>query len=524
MKKIVIFILTISILTTACSDFLTQGPESSMSASQVFSKAESIDPYVRGLYKLWRNAHRERAGIYIGTDEMHLGGVQARDKAALRGLETYGASMTSVNDEVLKEWKNRYEVIAGAASLLEVLQPKEATNDSILNVLMAEACFLRAANYFELVHTWGAVPLIDFLLLDVYGNKRQPVLEVYKFIERDLKTAIKYLPDPGDPNYMDRSRASKCIAQALLGKLYLYADEASGFRDYEKARDQFEAVYENSSHKDGAKSYANIFNPALEDGVDQRREFIYAFRFSNISGDNNECQWYMGSRAVAILTEPEATLFWAGFDKVMPTEYCYSLKAAGGIWEDGDDRRDISIRYDFDDERTGEVAVIMGYCYGDELDPHCKKYEDIRVEALGLNTIFSGKPVPYIRYGDIALCYAECLYKTGEQSRAITIVNNKIRERAFGRLTSSQKWPAGMGEEEFYENLLEERMRELCFEGWRKMDLLRTGKLKEYAEKRNKWIKEDGTAIQPYHKLWPIPQDEINKNTDLTNSDQNPGY
>lgn len=290
MKKTIIFISFIYALTVSCSDFLTQEPESSLSAGQVFSKAENIDPYVRGLYKQWRDAHRERAGIYVGTDEMQIGGVQARDKADLRGLETYGPTMNSTNELILKEWKNRYEVIAGAASLLEVLQPKEQTNDSILNALMAEACFLRAANYFELVHTWGAVPLIDFTQLERYGNKRQPLGEVYKFIEQDLLTAIKYLPDPAGGSYTDKSRASRCIAQALLGKLYLYASEESGFRDYEKAKEQFEAVYENPYHKGGATNYANIFDPALEEGIDQQREFIYAFRYKNSPGDNNECQ------------------------------------------------------------------------------------------------------------------------------------------------------------------------------------------------------------------------------------------
>lgn len=526
MKKYIVILISVMCISTGCSDFLEQGPKSFMTAEQMFSKPENTNSYIKGLYKQWRDAHRERAGIYLGVDEMALGGVQARDKAELRALDTYSAALSSTNGNVLTQWTERYKVAAGAASVIQVLEPTEEANDSLSNSLLGEACFLRAANYFELVNVWGAVPLVDFNKQDLYGNKRQPVDVVYEFIEKDLKTAIKYLPDPANPNYTDKSRATKSVAQALLGKLYLYADINCSYRDYEKAAEQFKAVYENPYYGGtGASNYENIFDAYMEDGIDQQREFIYAFRFSNSAGDNNECQWYMGSRPVAIMSAVEATIYWGGFDKLLPSYYCYSYKDDGGVWEKGDIRRDISIRYEFDDTRTGLKAQIIGYCYGDELDPHCKKYEDPRIEELGLNTIYSAKPVPFIRFSDVALCYAECLYQTGAKGDAINIVNNVVRKRAFGgRLTSANRWALTMSEDDFMNNLMDERMRELCFEGWRKMDLIRTGKLKEYVEKRNKWVIADGTVIQDFHKFWPIPLDEINKNTDLSLEDQNPGY
>lgn len=526
MKKYIMIVTTVLCVCTACSDFLDQGPQSSMTAGQMFSKPENTDSYIKGLYKQWRDAHRERAGIYVGVDEMALGGVQTRDNAELRALDTYGAGLSSSNKIVLDQWTNRYKVAAGAASVIQVLELTEETNDSLINSLLGEACFLRAANYFELVHMWGAVPLTDLNNQEQYGNKRQPVEVVYDFIKKDLEKAIKYLPDPSVPNYTDKSRATKCVAQAILGKLYLYADEGSSYRDYMKAAEQFKAVYENPYYGGtGASKYANIFDAYMEDDIDQQREFVYAFRFSNVAGDNNECQWYMGSRPVAIMSAVEATIYWAGFDKLLPSGYCYSNKDEGGIWEQGDLRKEVSLRYEFDDVRTGLKAQIIGYCYGDELDPHCKKYEDPRVEELGINTIYSGKPIPFIRFSDVAMCYAECLYKTGSQAEAIGIVNNVVRKRAFGgRLTSANKWSTLMNEEEFITNLMDERMREFCFEGWRKMDLVRTGKLKEYVEKRNRWVVADGTVIQAFHKLWPIPLDEINKNVDLSVEDQNTGY
>lgn len=55
---------------------------------------------------------------------------------------------------------------------------------------------------------------------------------------------------------------------------------------------------------------------------------------------------------------------------------------------------------------------------------------------------------------------------------------------------------------------MDERLRELCFEGWRRIDLLRTNKFVELIKERNRWAKESGT-IQDFHKRYPIPDTEI---------------
>jgi hypothetical protein len=121
------------------------------------------------------------------------------------------------------------------------------------------------------------------------------------------------------------------------------------------------------------------------------------------------------------------------------------------------------------------------------------------------------------------LCYAETLNETGATAEAISIVNT-VRARAWaGAIPEDKKWFPGMGAEEFRTKMLDERMRELCFEGWRRMDLIRTGKLVDLVKARNKWTKQSGT-IQQYHNRYPIPLQEIKQNDDIAESDQNPGY
>jgi starch-binding outer membrane protein, SusD/RagB family len=520
--NIVLFLLILTFSMVSCSDFLDEGPQSTMTSEQVFSKVENIDPYMLGLYNQWRGIHKGRGGIYYGTDEAALGGVQARDNAERYGLDAYTGMMNSTNSIVLSEWTSRYNVIAAAAIAIKELKPREGESDEI-NKLLAEACFLRAVNYFELVMTWGGVPLIDYDKMEQYGTARQTLDVLYPFIISDFELAIKYLPDPSDASYTDHRRATKPLAQALLGKLYLYAPENSGLRDYAKAEELFKAVYENPYYGGtGALDFANIFDVYQQGSTDYNHEIVYAFQFSNVRNDNSGAQWDVGSRAVSVMTNVEAIVYFSGFDHLLPTEYCYSTTDSGGVWEEGDVRKDLSIRYDF--TYNGQQPQLIGYCYGDELDPHIKKYEDPRTQEQGLNTWYSGKNIPFIRFSDVILCYAECLYFTGQQADAINMINMLVRRRAFGgRITSEQKWPTSLSEDEFVSHLLDERLRELCFEGWRKMDLIRFGKIADYTLTRNKWAKQ-ALSFQDFNYLWPIPLDEINKNTDMSVADQNPGY
>jgi hypothetical protein len=152
-----------------------------------------------------------------------------------------------------------------------------------------------------------------------------------------------------------------------------------------------------------------------------------------------------------------------------------------------------------------------------------KKFEDPRTQGV-LSFWYSGKDIFYLRYADVLLCYAETLNETGSTAEAVGIVNSTVRRRAWnGTLPADQAWSIGLSQQEFRTKIMDERMRELCFEGWRRMDLIRTGKLVELVKQRNKWARETGT-IQEFHNRYPIPLQEIKQNEDIGEGDQNPGY
>ncbi|MFV0468603.1 MAG: RagB/SusD family nutrient uptake outer membrane protein [Dysgonomonas sp.] len=531
MKKLNILfkILVLSgtiIFNYSCSDFLDVELESKTSIDMILEDSKMTDSYMIGIYRDWRECHKPRSDYYLGTDEAKLGGVQYRDNQDRRGIEMYSNELGTTNGVALNLWNTRYQIVSAATIAIEGLRKKGDLSPSMERYL-GEACALRASAYFELVQHFGEIPMNNAEVIAEHGSKRQSLELVYSKIAEDFTTAIQYLPDPSDTTFTDKTRFSKTYAQAMLGKAYLYAQEESGFRSYEKAKEQFKAVYENAFYnRTGASQYNVIFDEtgASDGSADYEREMIYAFRFSNVRNDNSGAQWDVGSRAVAVMSAVEAVIYYAGFDALMPTRYCYADVDSGGIWETGDVRKNLSIRYDF--KYNGKQPELIGYCYGDELDPHIKKYEDKRTENAGLNTWYSGKHIPYLRFSDIVLCYAECLYMTGSQAEGINLINNVVRKRAFGgRISSSNKWSTAMGQDEFYKNLMDERMRELCFEGWRKLDLIRTGKTKEYTTARNSWMLEKGVTDFPNTRLrLPIPLDELQMNPDMSLSDQNPGY
>jgi len=458
----------------------------------------------------------------MGTDEAKQGIIQTQN-VSQGALDRYDAFLVPSNSSVSAKWTERWPIVSGAAQAIQALLKISDLTDQ-QKELLGEASFIRAAVDFELTQYWGAIPIMDYDKIDQYGTARQPLSDVYAFIEADLQRAMEYLPE----TQSDHRRATKWIAEALLGKLYLYADATSGFRDYQKAADAFLDII-NSGQFGLAPSFSTLFDPAQQGSAYYNGEMIYAFQFTNIRNDNNICQWQMGSRALATMTNPTALIWYSGYDLMLPTEYCYQSVDEGGVWEAGDSRRDESIRYNFDYTDTvpsvgvpvayGGVAQLPAYNGGDELDPHVKKYEDVRTNGWGSSPWFSGKNIPYIRYADVVLCYAECLNELGNTTNAMAYVN-LVRRRAFG--DTSHNWRS-LTQDQFRTMILDERMRELCFEGWRHMDLVRTGHFVDYVKERNRWAKESGT-IDQHNTVYPIPQSEILQNPDITVDDQNPGY
>lgn len=159
--------------------------------------------------------------------------------------------------------------------------------------------------------------------------------------------------------------------------------------------------------------------------------------------------------------------------------------------------------------------------------------------SQGIPTWASNIDFPMLRFADIVLLYAEALYKTGDESLARELVE-EVRKRACtdtdGKLDESalNAMNSAYYKTDFMEELLDERSRELCVEGWRRIDLIRTGKMTEVIGNM-KTVNDAGNKYyyfapqmepiknnyKPY-KIWmPVPKREREVNKNLS---QNPGY
>lgn len=494
----------------SCKKFLDQQPKTTLTEEEVFSKLENIEPLISGLYTKWRDSRKDRGGFMfqLGGDESQQGAYQVMTDPDQSGLDKYNGFLAPTNNALTAQWDLRWPVVSAAAQVINKLG--YITEDTAKgNFLKAEASFIRAAVSFELTQYWGEIPIIDQANQDELGYGRQPLNKVYEFLINDLQFAVAHLPETQD----DKKRVTKYAAMALLGKVYMYAPQESTHRDFQKAADAFNAIITSGKYS-LLNNFADLYDPSKANGS----ESLYEFQFNNVWPDNNQTQWQMGSRALANV---DGNCYFGGYDLMVPTKYCFSDVAQGGVWEPGDLRKDQSIRYDF--KYKDKIPTIPSGFGGDELDPHVKKYEDLRTDGV-MSFWLSGKNITYIRYADVLLSYAECLNELSRTAEGVDIVNSQVRRRAFGgTLPANMQWSQGMSQDEFRTKILDERMRELCFEGWRRMDLIRTNKFVTLIKSRNKWAAQSG-SVQDFHKRYPIPDTEIKQNPDIPASAQNPGY
>jgi hypothetical protein len=530
MKNITTLAAIISLLAlSSCSGFLEEMPKTSLTPEQVYTELNVLEPTVDGLYTSYRSSKAGRSGFtftLLGLDETKQGIVQMTD-ASQSGLDYYDGMLNATSSQVSEMWYKRWPMINTAALAIRGLEllSETAGGDGAaerIRLLRANACFMRAMAMFELTMYWGEVPVIEIIDLDDpdIDMSRKPLNVVWEQIFNDLTYASENLSDGKQTG----PRATKGAAIAMLGKLCMYAPAESGYRDFSKAIGYFERIKDAYSLE---ASYERMFDEYATSEFNTSESIFEIDYICNSSGPNF-WQWDMGSRTLANLGE---SCYIGGYDVALPTDYAWKMTTDGGVWEDGDLRRDASIRFDF--TYRGQEYTVPSWG-ADELDPHIKKWEDRRLDKWTSNSLatdatsgrsfyWSGKNYIFLRYADILLCLAECLNETGRTGEALDIVNS-VRARAWGgTLPAARRW-SGFSQDQFRTEIMNERIRELCFEGWRRMDLIRTGAFVNLIRERNPWAKEKG-AISDFHVRWPVPEDEIKNNPYMEmGKDQNPGY
>ncbi|WP_442265891.1 RagB/SusD family nutrient uptake outer membrane protein [Tenacibaculum sp. ZS6-P6] len=512
MKKIIFVLAFICLGIIACSeDFTNNPPENVQDLDTFFLEESNVEQAVIGIYDLMqfnyaRDWHSAFLVKLLPGDDANAAGGNSGDQQRLQDIDDYTNVSTS-NSSIQSIWDLYYRTIALSNLVIQNLDGSSLSNK---DRAAAEAKFFRAWCYFELTTMFGDVPLRLQLPqgAEDFGLGKSPRSEIYAQIKADLTDAIQFLPSKSAVS--DVFRVSKGAAEALMGKVLVFEG------NYNQAIPFFESVINDPSH-DLEATPADVWSVDNEFGQESLLELGYISTtgrdWGNIAwGGRNESNLHiqlMGPRGDGIFdvnsigllngwgfnlpTNKLAMAFDTSGDVVRKRATLMTeaeLIAAGGAVDAGSATGGVIWDY--------EGAIRLKYA---------TKSEDTSsggVRELNYTTNFR-----LFRYAEVLLLAAEAYNQAGNDPAARTELN-KIRQRAG----LADIDPATSGSS-LFDAIVNEKFLELAHEGQRFWDLVRWGRAATELA---------GTGYTSKNDLFPIPQTEIDKNTGLTDADQNPGY
>src|SRR6187455_1265137 len=228
MRKIFfIVIAVVTLVASSCKKDLNQVPISTATTPTFYKQPSDFIQAVNATYNSLRGYPDRLLFLSeVRSDNIYPTNDVGRDPDPINNF----APGIATNVYVEEAWSANFSGIFRANTVLEQIAKNGIYIGSVplANRLTAEARFLRAFFYFDLVKYFGKVPLIDHPVtaLEATGISRSSVGDVYTFIIDDLKFAMANLPANFSgvfPSYTasDVGRASKYAAEALLAKVYM---------------------------------------------------------------------------------------------------------------------------------------------------------------------------------------------------------------------------------------------------------------------------------------------------------------
>ncbi len=309
MKSKLIIIAILSMFTFSCTDLMDKEPLDIVSDEAVWGDADYIKAY---LVQLYHRAPTKRLFIegynwgYWPQDDNHA---EPHDEPAAyvtmsdeaRGAYSWTQSMGmnkdgwSRNSSPLQYWD--YSLIRSCNEFLYYIN-KGNLDNSLKGVYAAEARFIRAFVYFELVKRYGGVPIITVpQAIDAPDDelyiKRNTEQEVYDFIIAECDEISKILPKPGET---ETGRVNNFTALALLSRAGIYAGSIAKYGSVDlngivgingDGQSYFKAAYDAAKiiitqgpytlyrdDENKAENYRNIFQKSYNSEVIFARQFV----------------------------------------------------------------------------------------------------------------------------------------------------------------------------------------------------------------------------------------------------------
>ena len=506
----------ILVLPTSCAtDELDQVNTNEVSAPNFWQNENDARLAVNGMF-------HPIANTFFWGRIVHTGAILRSDVHNIRPFGVNTTMSTFQGGPGTARWatepyQEMYKSIFRANSILENVNEQNVPDTDARNEILGQAYFMRAFDYWYLLHLYGNIPLVTSTPVtdeELFPTQAAPSA-VYAQIEADLSEAADRLPREWSDN--DRGRPTSGSAIALLGKTQLYQEK------WAEAATTFNRITDGRYSLLPAERYEENF------GVDNEynEEEIFSLQYL---GQTNFA-WGTDIAGVGTLgtyhidyapptKSPDQShfinpwvrdLFEANGETVRrAATMAYDYEGAtgyGGLPFETDFEGDIQVA-----QNDGVPAIFTKKYAGMDLGTRDE------VQFLGANV---GNNWRIIRYADVLLMRAEALNESGDQSGAIELIN-QVRERAQVEDLDDDI----DDQSEVRQAIIDERVLELTGESHRFFDLVRWGLADDYLGPNslhgsNPKSLSGGVFQSNKHELVWIPQSEIDANPNLV---QNPGY
>ena len=569
-------ILLAALLSLGSCDFLDKEPTSATSDTYLKTETEATS-FLTGIYAILTQQSYYGGNYFhlVGGDDLeHYGG---SGRAPLNGGLICN-NATSSDSYVASFWYTLYAGVNRANILLSQINDINDMKPANLKRYTAEARFLRAFYYFNLVECWGDVPFYTDPVLDVKNLQRAvtPRAEIYDFICKEMEESAEDLPTASSLNY-EPGRVSKSAAWGILARVYMFragefhrmkvAENKEETKKYFTEAGKFAKMVMTQGH-DLAPNYWDYFIDQCADRYNSTaNESIWEAEFAGNGKGTMTTEGRVGNTIGIVAPDLSANSSYVGkkdpgygYGQFWSTPKLYELYTSNNDinrmnWSIAPFKYTQSVKGGAVDGRefeVGKLAEVKGQYWnesfqygetepgatiGDREKKTASKYYDRccakwrrEYEADKKNRNGTAINFPILRYSDVLLMIAECENETHSQptTEAYNCIN-EVRKRA-----GISKLPQNLDTEDFRQAVKDERAMELCFEMTRRFDLIRWG---EYVQNMNALVQRAQSGenwnlgpnnvhtyfnISEAYNYFPIPALEMSVNKLITKN--NPGW
>lgn len=538
MKRLLTLLLIVLIATLAdsCNRVLNTVPTDIVTPVNFYNSENDLKTALAAVYDPLDNEY-----LYCSSLWYQLG--ICTDEAFYQySSNSYSAPMfyqyDYTNAYITGLWQQCYMGIERANLLIANIN-KPVMDSARRQAIYGEALFLRAYYHFLLVSNWGDVPLKITPTSDVnsIAIPRTPSKDVYAQILKDMELAegkVNTSTAIGNASHVSKTAVEGILARVCLTMAGYPLLDQSKYADALMWAGKVTASGEHSlrtTYNPGTNSaYSQIFINECQDIYDTRECIWEADFYLN---NNNTAYWEYGKVGTMSLNCVNLDTGYAG-GNIRTTIKLYNL------YKPGDLRRDWNIA-PFYFNSTATSATRVNYAATDIIDRENAKWRRY-YEPLSptKQQYYNGTNFPIIRYSDVLLMQAEAENEVNGPTQLAYDAINQVRRRGYGVSITTPNTTAdlatGLSKDQFRQAIMDERARELCFEGLRKADLIRWGTFNSTltamiteinasnasASNKTRWLLGYITATSSNrYLLLPIPSLEININRAMT---QNPGW